>query len=110
MEKVFNIFNEWRDRFVKDPYPALDDLYEKDKKGVTVRQELMERLDSLTVKYAEKKSDDLAQLKDRKLTGWVTISKSSTSYLTQDISNVVTVRRNTISRTGAKRCSGMLQP
>lgn len=43
---IDKIFKAWRDDFVANPHLTLTELYEKDKKAVTVRQEVMENLES----------------------------------------------------------------
>lgn len=43
---IDKIFKGWRDNFDAHPHLTLTELYEKDKKAVTVRQEVMENLES----------------------------------------------------------------
>lgn len=63
------IFETWRDKFRSDPYPTLTELYEKDKRAVTVRQEMMEKLETEVYYSLEKpKSGDAAPPLKRKLT------------------------------------------
>lgn len=43
---IDKIFKAWRDDFDANPHLTLTELYEKDKRAVTVRQEVMENLES----------------------------------------------------------------
>lgn len=54
--EVFDIFTKLREQFKENPYPTLKALYDKDKRAVTVRQELIEKL-AIEVEYSVGKQD-----------------------------------------------------
>lgn len=67
--EVFDIFTTLRKEFKDNPYPTLKALYDKDKRAVTVRQELIEKM-TLEVMYSIGKYDpeDNPELLPRGLT------------------------------------------